>query len=160
MSDGSSAERAAQLRDALGEDWVPTSTLQALHALTKLSAQVTPTIARRAALTPNELRALEQLMDGPVGPAELARVLGVSSAAVSGIVDRLEARGHAERSAHGSDRRRTAVTISPSGRREVAAYLMPMFRELARLDAELSDEDRVVVDRYLQGAIRAIQVLL
>jgi hypothetical protein len=42
----------------------------------------------------------------------------------------------------------------------VAAYLMPMFRELARLDAGLSDEERVVVDRYLQGAIRAIQALL
>lgn len=160
MSDSSSEQRLDQVRGALGEDWVQSSTLQALHTLTKLSSQVTPTIARRASLTPNELRALEQLMDGPVGPAELARVLGVSSAAVSGIVDRLEQRGHAERSAHGTDRRRTAVTISESGRREVAAYLMPMFRELARLDAGLSEEERAVVDRYLHGAIRAIQALL
>ena len=36
---------------------------------------------------------------------------------------------------------------------------MPMFRELAILDASLSDEDRVVVDRFLAGAIRALRAI-
>jgi hypothetical protein len=58
-----------------------------------------------------------------------------------------------------SDGRRTSVTISPSGRSEVVGFLMPMFRELAILDAELTDEDRAVVDRFLEGAIRALRTV-
>ena len=136
------------------------TTLRALHTLTTLSAQVAPVVARRAALTHNELRALELLMDDPMGPGELGRLLGVSSAAASGIIDRLEARGHAERASHSTDRRRTSVTISPSGRTEVVGHLMPMFRELAVLDAGLGDAEREAVDRFLEGAIRALRTLL
>lgn len=132
----------------------------ALRTLTRLSEQVAPAVARRAQLTHNELRALEHLMDRSMGPGELGRVLGVSSAAASGIIDRLEARGHAQRASHHSDGRRTSVTISASGRAEVVGFLMPMFRELAMVDAELSDEDRVAVDRFLEGAIRALRAVV
>ena len=131
-----------------------------MRTLTRLSAQVAPTVARRASLTHNELRALEHLMDQPMGPGELARVLGVSSAAASGIIDRLEKRGHAERASHASDGRRTSVTISASGRTEVVGYLMPMFRELAVLDESLSEDERAAVDRFLDGAIRALRAVI
>jgi DNA-binding MarR family transcriptional regulator len=98
-------------------------------------------------------------VDRPIGPGELGQLLGVSSAAASGIIDRLEARGHDERASDVSDGRRTSVTISSSGRSEVVGFLMPMFRELAILDAELSDADRAVVDRFLEGAIRALRTV-
>ena len=146
-------------REELSASVSQSSTLTALHTLTRLAQQVTPAVARRASLTPNELRALEHLVDRPIGPGELGQLLGVSSAAASGIIDRLEARGHAERASHVSDGRRTSVTISPSGRSEVVGFLMPMFRELASLDAELSDADRAVVDRFLEGAIRALRTV-
>ncbi len=142
------------------EAWEQTSTLLLLRRLTRVAEQTAPAVARRAALTHNELRALEHLMDQPMGPGELARLLGVSSAAASGIIDRLEARGHATRTAHPSDGRRTAVTVSASGREEMLGHLMPMFRELADLDAGLTEQDRAVVDRYLTGAIRALRTLL
>jgi DNA-binding MarR family transcriptional regulator len=140
--------------------WEQTSTLELLRRFGRLSEQVAPAVARRAGLTHNELRALEHLMDPPMGPGELSRVLGVSSAAASGIIDRLETRGHAQRASHASDGRRTSVTISPSGRAEVLGFLMPMFRELAAVDAGLSDEERAVVDRYLEGAVRAVRAVV
>jgi DNA-binding MarR family transcriptional regulator len=141
------------------EGWEQTSTLLALHELTRLSGQVAPAVARRAGMSHNELRALEHLTDKTLGPGELGRLLGVSSAAASGIIDRLEAHGHAVRTSHASDKRRTAVTISDSGRREVAMHLLPMFRELAALDASLTPEERAVVDRFLAGAIRAVRTV-
>jgi hypothetical protein len=36
---------------------------------------------------------------------------------------------------------------------------MPMFRELAALDAGLTEAERAAVDRYLQGAIRALRTI-
>ncbi len=160
MKETSTGAKPASSREDLPGQLQESSTLAALRTLTSLAAQVAPSVARRANLTHNELRALEHLIDQPMGPGQLGRMLGVSSAAASGIIDRLEARGHAQRASHVSDGRRTSVTISPSGRAEVVGFLMPMFRELAILDASLEDGDRVVVDRFLAGAIRALRAIV
>lgn len=142
------------------EDWEQTSTLLTLRELLQVAQQVGPTIARRADLGHSELAALELLVERQVGPADLARHLGVTSAASSGIVDRLVARGHVVREADESDGRRTRVVLTDSGREEVLGHLMPMFLGLQQLDAGLSAQERSVVDRYLRGAIEAIRRLL
>ena len=160
MNESHVGKAASSHHDDLSARLGQSATLTSLRTLTRLSEQVAPAVARRARLTHNELRALEHLMDQPMGPGDLGRVLGVSSAAASGIIDRLEARGHAQRTSHASDRRRTSVTISTSGRSEVIGFLMPMFRELAAVDEELSDTDRVAVDRFLEGAIRALRAVI
>ncbi len=140
--------------------WRQTPTLAALRELVQVSSEVAPAVARRADLSHSELRALELLIGSAHGPVELARELGVTSAAASGIVDRLCARGHAVRHPHEHDKRRTEVRITDSGREEVLSYLVPMFTALAELDAELSDDERAVVDRYLRGAIAAMRRML
>lgn len=160
MSESSTADVGASNRGDVPVELGRSATLGLLRELTSLSEQVAPAVARRAGLTHNELRALEHLMDRSMGPGDLGRVLGVSSAAASGIIDRLETRGHAQRTSHASDGRRTSVTISPTGREEVVGFLMPMFRELAVIDAALSPEDRVAVDRFLTGAVRALRTLV
>jgi DNA-binding MarR family transcriptional regulator len=137
-----------------------TSTLRLLRQLLDVGQQSGPAVARRAGLSHTELSALEILVRDAHGPGELGRHLGVTSAAASGIVDRLVARGHAERQPHGDDRRRTQVVLTDSGRAEVVGHLMPMFLALDELDRGLTEEERAVVDRYLAGAIEAIRRIL
>ncbi|SDL11563.1 MarR family protein [Nocardioides sp. YR527] len=96
----------------------------------------------------------------PIGPGELARHLGVSSAAASGIVDRLASRGHVRREPDQDDRRRTQVVVTDSGRADILGQLMPMFLALDDLDRGLSPEDRAVIDAYLTAAIAAVERLL
>jgi DNA-binding MarR family transcriptional regulator len=117
-------------------------------------------VARRAELTHHELQTLEIVMDAARGPGEIAHELGVTSAAASGIVDRLAARGHVTRQPHSTDGRRTQVVITDSGREEVLGYLMPMFATLAQLDASMDDEQRALIAGYLRGAIAAMRPLL
>ena len=38
--------------------------------------------------------------------------------------------------------------------------MRPMFEGLATMDASLTDEERLVVERYLRGAIHAMRSLL
>ena len=140
--------------------WEQTESLLALRELTDLSRRVAPVVARRAGLSHHELVAMEHLMKEPLGPGEIAHRLGVTSAAASGIVDRLEAHGHVERRAHHRDGRRTAVYVTPSGRRDVLGHLLPMFTALAELDASLTVEERTLVRRYLEGANAALRRLL
>ncbi|WP_068401438.1 MarR family winged helix-turn-helix transcriptional regulator [Kribbia dieselivorans] len=133
------------------------STLAALQELTDIATLLPHEIARQAGLSTSELHALRHLMRAPMGPVDLARALGVTSAASSGIVDRLVARGHVERRAHAADGRRTEVLITDSGRLEVLRRMAPMFAGLAALDNALDDREREVVERYLRGATAAMR---
>lgn len=125
-----------------------------------LSASVAPTVAKRANLGHSELRALECLVRSPHGLVELARELGVTPAASTAIVDRLEARGHVTRQPHPSDGRRTQVLLTDNGREEVLGYLMPMFAALAAVDGDLDPAERAAVERFLAGCIDAIRRVL
>ena len=140
--------------------WRPSGTLLALRELLALAERVPGSVAKEASLSHSELRALEMLVEAPRGPVELSHHLGVTSAASSGIVDRLCARGHAERVPHPSDGRRTQVVITDSAREEVLGHLMPMFARLQALDAEFNPEELEVVERYLRAATEAVRVMV
>jgi DNA-binding MarR family transcriptional regulator len=136
------------------------NTLQLIMELTDVSGLLPHALARRTGLSESELHSLRHLIAGPLGPNDLARTLGVTSAASSGIVDRLEARGHVSRQPHPTDKRRTVVVISDSGRSEVLAEMRPMFEALVAADARLGDEERPVVEAYVRDIINAMRTLL
>ena len=158
VSDSTSSREQGQSAEV--PDWQPSRTLLMLRELLDVASAATPAVARRAGLSVSELSALELLMAGEHGPTDLARRLGVTSAASSGIVDRLVARGHAVRRPDEVDGRRTRVMITEGGRVDVLRQLMPMFAALAEMDATFTDEERAVVERYLRGAIEATRRLL
>ncbi len=142
------------------EGWRQTETLTLLRDLLNVAAQVRPTVASKAGLSANELLALEHLFAEPLGTGEVGRRLRVTSAATTQIVDRLAQRGHVQRLPHPTDRRRTLVRLTDSGQAEVLEHLMPMFRALAEMDADLNDAERQVVDRYLRRATAAFRSVL
>ena len=139
------------------DSWEQTGSLDALRECTAAGARVRVVVARQAGLSESELAALEHLVGAPLGPAELSRRLDVSTAAATGIVDRLVSHGHVTRSPHAEDRRRTQVLVTASGREEVLQRLLPMFRALRELDESFDDSERAVVERYLRGAVEAFR---
>ncbi len=145
---------------AFAQGWSQSGALTALRVLVDTGSRVRHTVARRAGLSDTDLATLEHLTRQSLGPAEVARRLEVSTAAVTGIVDRLEARGHVQRRPHADDRRRTDVHLTDSGREELLGHLLPMFRALQELDARFDDGERAVVERYLRGATEAFETVI
>lgn len=140
--------------------WQFTESLDALQEFAEVAETLPVGVARRAGLSVTELHTLRHLMRGPLGPVEIARILGVTTAASSGVVDRMCRHGHARRQPHPQDGRRTVVVITDSGRAEVLAYLRPMFAALSTLDSGLTAAEREVVARYLRGATDAMRAVL
>ena len=138
----------------------PTSTAAALDTLIQVAGCVEPAVARRAGLSTSELQALRHLVDGSLGPVQLAHRLGVTSAASSGVVDRLAARGHVRRRPHPDDGRRTRVEVTESGRRQVEELMRPVAERLAETDDRLSDDERALVRRYLEDVTGALRDVL
>ncbi|MGL5864689.1 MAG: MarR family winged helix-turn-helix transcriptional regulator [Dermatophilaceae bacterium] len=149
----------ATLREVVPE-WRSSAALEALDELVQLAGQMPHDVARRAGLSTTELHSLRHLSEAEMGPVELARALGVTSAASSGVVDRLQTRGHVERRPHPDDGRRTIVVLTDSGRTELFQRLAPMFTALATLDASLDEKERALVERYLRGAMAAMRAVM
>ena len=147
-------------REQPSQGWDASGSLEALRELVTSGARVNHVVARRAGISDSELVTLEHLAREQIGPAEVARRLEVSTAAATGIVDRLVAHGHVERRPHEGDRRRTDLVLTVSGRGEVVGHLLPMFIALDRMDRGFSDDERAVVERYLRGAIEAFEQVL
>lgn len=140
---------AATTADDLGE---------LMRAVARAQHKFNVTTARVLALAPNDVWALEHLLaDGPLGPAELARRLGMTTASATTLIDRLEAAGHVARRPHPVDRRRLAVV--PTAHASAAAYraIAPFLNELDAAAADLAPEERAVVARYLTQVIAALR---
>jgi DNA-binding MarR family transcriptional regulator len=99
-------------------------------------------IADRHDLTPVQGRLLCVLAQGPRGMTELARCCGVEKAALTGLVDRAERRGLAERVPVPGDRRALRVTLTDAGRRSAAAFHAEVTAELNQLLSPLTPPDR------------------
>ena len=139
-------------------DGSPRARLSAPRAV-EAGALLRHVVSRRAGLSETEMTTLDHLSRTPLGPAEVARLLEVSTAASTGIVDRLVEHGHAERRPHPEDRRRVEVHLTASGRSELLEHLGPMFAGLAALDASFDQAELALVERYLRGAIDALEAV-
>jgi DNA-binding MarR family transcriptional regulator len=133
--------------------------MNAVRALVTEAVAVRRTLSRRSGLSETELDALEHLVESPSTPSELARLLDISTAASTGVVDRLERRGHVERRKHPSDRRRLEVHVTDGGRAELLRHLSPMLAALAELDRRMSRDERDAVIRFLDGAQAAFRTV-
>ncbi|MFI5937618.1 MarR family transcriptional regulator [Actinoplanes sp. NPDC051494] len=134
-------------------------TMTAVSELVTESVRLRHTLSRRAGLSETELDALQRLVESPSTPSELARLLDISTAASTGVVDRLERHAHVERRKHPTDRRRLEIHVTESGRAEIIGHLRPMLAALAVLDAGLTPAERDVVLRFLTGAKAAFEAV-
>jgi DNA-binding MarR family transcriptional regulator len=72
---------------------------------------------KSAGITLAQLGALRQLRDGPISAGQLGRLIGLSPASTTHLVDRLEARGLVARSRRQDDRRAVDVRLTSTGQR-------------------------------------------
>lgn len=122
---------------------------EALRRLLNVASDLRPTLADRLELAPVELWAIEHVMAERMGPVELARRLGLTSAAATMLVRRLELRGHLDRSPHPQDGRRIELRATPHAWRSVVGVLLPLLDRLQSPRADFSQQERDVVTRYL-----------
>lgn len=128
----------------VGENNATTQLTWALHELAAAGAELDAAIARRMGLTAGDYLALKHLAvsSEPLGPVELGRMLGISSGAATGLVDRLEQAGYARRSPHRHDRRRQIVSTTTRAQQHMLQELQPLAEEIDRTTAHLTADQR------------------
>lgn len=125
-----------------------------LREILEVSDAFEKSLGDELTVNPTDLEAMEHLiMSGPLGASDLARRLGISTAAMTTSIDRLAALGHAHREPNPRDRRGVIVVPSESSRAQAMARLMPMIMSVdAALDA-FDPEQQVAITRYLDTVV-------
>jgi DNA-binding MarR family transcriptional regulator len=124
-----------------------------MHELFHASRRRFLAVASEFELSPPQVRALGVLdPERPVPMSELAEALHCDNSNVTGIVDRLEAAGLAERRPHARDRRIKMVALTAKGR-ELQAAIRRRASEPPEPLAALSEEDATTLRDILARAI-------
>jgi len=100
------------------------------------------TVAQRLGINSSDLECLDFIvMRGPLSAGELAVATGLTTGAITGVIDRLERAGFARRDRHSSDRRKVLVRALPAIDRRVGPMFRPMERAAMSVLSQYSDKE-------------------
>ena len=88
---------------------------------------------------------------GPITAGELAREAGLSTAAITALLDRMERIGYVRRVRDTADRRRVLVELTDEARRRASSIWGPIAEQAPASLAGYSDEDLAVIRDFLRG---------
>jgi DNA-binding MarR family transcriptional regulator len=112
-------------------------------------------VAERLGINATDLKCLELAVgEEDITPGRLAELSGLTSGAITGVLDRLEARRIVRREADPTDRRRVVVRVDPARAAEIAALYEPLLTASADASADWTPTERAALGGYL-GAITA-----
>src|SRR6516164_10356096 len=99
--------------------------------------------ADRIGINATDLNCLNLVaLTGPMTAGELARATGLTTASITGVLDRLEEGGFVRRERDPHDRRRVIVNLNPGpGLREIGPTFGPLVKAWRAAAASYSDED-------------------
>lgn len=118
-------------------------------------------VGRELTVNPTDLQAMQHLiMSGPLGPTDLSRRLGISTAATTAVVDRLVAVGHASRTQHPTDRRGVVIVPNPASVQRAMNTLMPMIMGIDGVLDEFEEDDQAVITAYLERVLEVYRAQL
>jgi DNA-binding MarR family transcriptional regulator len=106
-------------------------------------------VASRLGLSPTDLETLDLLStNGPLTAGRLAELTGLTTGAITGVVDRLEEAGLVRRERDAEDRRRVIVHLVPDRARAIARLYEPLARAMAELNGRYTAEQLALMLDY------------
>jgi DNA-binding MarR family transcriptional regulator len=142
----------------------PSELFQLIHALRRYAEVADRTVdaaGHRSGLHRTDLRALTILMQRQAAglntsPTDLGRMLSLTSASTTALVDRLVSNGHAERTPSTTDRRRVSISHTDTAAVDGRKIFMPMARSMADRLSEFTPDQMQTAIEVLAAATEAL----
>lgn len=143
------------------DDDVRGEVVRRVQLLVAEGGKVAGAFAGSSGLHPTDVDALlhvvvAQERGAPITPGGLGEALGLSSGAVTSVVDRLERGGHVERVRDDRDRRRLHLHLSARGRALGHRFFDALQQRTDAVMDGFTDAELSVVDRFLAGTTDAM----
>ncbi|MGH2466606.1 MAG: MarR family winged helix-turn-helix transcriptional regulator, partial [Candidatus Limnocylindrales bacterium] len=111
-------------------------------------------VAERLGMGATDLTCLTVLLtEGPAAAGSLAARTGLTSGAITGVVDRLERSGWVRRISDPADRRRVIIEALVEHAAALRPVFDPLLEEATAIHARFSERDRATIGRYVEASI-------
>ncbi len=139
----------------------PTAVLQALRGYRAAEVATRRSTRDSMGMGETDLLALRYLLRAEaagerMGPKDLSRMLGITTASTTSLIDRLVGSGHVRREPHPTDRRSLVIVPTSVTDSEVRATLGEMHRRMLAVAEELSVEESRVIVSFLRRMTEAL----
>lgn len=115
-------------------------------------------VAGQVGLSAGDLKTLELIeQDGPFHATELARRTGLTGAAITALVGRLQAGGYVSREVDPEDRRRVIIRAMESHNPELGQAFARLGGELGELINDYTSSEQAAIIDYLTRMIAALR---
>lgn len=116
-------------------------------------------VAEKAGLTGADHKYLDLLFhEGPMTAGKLAELSGLTTGAVTGIIDRLEKKGLVNRESDPNDRRKVLLVANfENAMKLLGPVFEPLQSELDSFYDDYSDQQLKTIHDYITGTIRFFQ---
>jgi DNA-binding MarR family transcriptional regulator len=115
-------------------------------------------VAKRLKLSRGDMRWLELLgREGPMTAGQLSEGSGLTTGAVTFLLDRLEEAGMVRRRRDAEDRRRVWVELTPVAHKRLQQTQAPIKAEMRQLAQQFKAEDLAIVRDFMRGAKEVFQ---
>ena len=110
-------------------------------------------VGARLGLNMAERHCIGLLYGGPQSAGAIAIATGLTPAAVTALIDRLEARGYLTRTRSLEDRRKVVIEATEATRDLSARYYGAIAREGEKVVATFSDAELATISRFVHAAL-------
>jgi DNA-binding MarR family transcriptional regulator len=124
----------------------------AIQAYQRSTDALDDVAARRLGVNRTDLRCLDWLSAGPLTAGQLTEAIGLSSAATTTLVDRLERRGLVRRLRDDSDRRKVLVEMTDLGQRLAGEIYGPLQVAGAEMLGRYNDDELALLLEVLEAS--------
>ena len=114
------------------------------------------TVANAIGISGSDLDCLDFVnLEGRVTAGRLAEVTGLTTGAITGVVDRLEKAGLVRRERDETDRRKVFIVVVPENAARIGRFYVPMQKAMHKLWSTYSDAELQLLLRFAREGYKA-----
>ena len=137
---------------------------EAMRRTSAQGAMFAKAVADRAGISASDMDCMDFLnLEGRMTAGRLAELTGLTTGAITGVIDRLEKAGLVRRERDESDRRKVFIAVVPETAAKIGRLYVPMQQAMHRLWSRYSEEELRLLLRFAnegyKGALEATEAL-
>ena len=120
-------------------------------------AMFAKTVADRAGISASDMDCMDFLnLEGRMTAGRLAELTGLTTGAITGVIDRLEKAGYVRRERDDSDRRKVFIAVVPETAARIGRLYVPMQQSMQKVWSRYSEQELRLLLRFANDGYKGV----
>ena len=131
--------------------------MEAMRALSDRDVLYSQALADRLGVSLTDFKASSLLAgNGPMPAGRLAELTGLTTGAITGVIDRLEKAGYVRRERDDSDRRKVFIAVVPETATRIGQLYVPMQQSMQKVWSRYSEQELRLLLRFANDGYKGV----